>query len=53
MSDAPDHRVDDPQAAMDKMRAAMGQILNVSKKEILKREANVKEARKRDKKKAA
>jgi len=49
----PEYRVDDPVAAMNRMKGALKQILTVSKPEILRREKEAKEQRKRERKKAA
>ncbi|HEY3900686.1 MAG TPA: hypothetical protein VGM54_18905 [Chthoniobacter sp.] len=49
MPDKDDFRVENPTEAFEKMRSAMKQILTVSKPEILKREKEAKEQRKRKK----
>jgi hypothetical protein len=38
MSSDPEHRVDDPVAAMERMKSALKQIMTVSKEEIVRRE---------------
>jgi hypothetical protein len=47
MSSDPTHRVDDPALAMERLRGAMQQIVTVSKPEILRREREAKEERKK------
>jgi len=47
MSSDPTHRVDDPAQAMQRLQSAMKQVLTVSKPEILRREREAKEQRKK------